>query len=46
MEIIKLIDNVNSLELLIKTKFQISNQIVNNFILEKVETTKEEPKKS
>ena len=38
-EIIKLIDNVNSLELLIKTKFQISNQIVNNFILEKLETT-------
>lgn len=38
-EIIKLIDNVNSLELLIKTKFQISNQIVNNFILEKLEST-------
>ena len=36
-EIIKLIDNVNSLELLIKTKFQISNKIVNNFILEKLE---------
>ena len=38
-EIIKLIDNINSLELLIKTRFQISNQIVNNFILEKLETT-------
>ena len=38
-QIKKLINEVNSLELLIKQNTQIANQITNNFILEKLELT-------
>ena len=38
-QIKKLINEVNSLELLIKQNAQIANQITNNFILEKLELT-------